>query len=238
MPLSPTLTSGLFPASGSAQRAANVRSRGPRGVGDPLRPVRRHRVHCDPARAHGRGDGRRSRAVYQTAAGLLRHARDRNDQPGSHDPITGTQALHTITDPVTTPSGTRVARLWLGQKRSHALLTALPMFRLQPDGFHNRDLRDFTAQLRGLTPTDVTPGRSPTTCADSATTASSNASRTATASPIPALATSMFLSAVHDRLLPTGLAELNTPTPTPLRSAAHAYQTAIDDLTRSAGLAA
>jgi hypothetical protein len=52
--------------------------------------------------------------------------------------------------------------------------------------------------------------------------------------------TSMFLSAVHDRLLPTGLAELNTPTPTPtpLRSAAHAYQTAIDDLARSAGLAA
>ena len=50
----------------------------------------------------------------------------------------------------------------------------------------------------------------------------------------------MFLSAVHDRLLPTGLAELNTPTPTPtpLRSAAHAYQTAIDDLARSAGLAA
>jgi hypothetical protein len=48
----------------------------------------------------------------------------------------------------------------------------------------------------------------------------------------------MFLSAVHDRLLPTGLTELNTPTPTPLRSAAHAYQTAIDDLTRSAGLAA
>src|SRR5664280_2294087 len=74
----------------------------------------------------------------------------------SHDPITGTQALHTITDPVTAPSGTRVAGLRLGQKRSHALLTALPMFRLQPDGFHNRDLRDFTAQLRGLTPTDVT----------------------------------------------------------------------------------
>src|SRR5664280_130158 len=41
----------------------------------------------------------------------------------------------------------------------------------------------------------------------------------------------------HRRAAPD-LAELNTPTPTPLRSAAHAYRTAIDDLTRSAGLAA
>src|SRR5664279_1187436 len=158
----------------------------------------------------------------------------------SHDPITGTQALHTITDPVTAPSGTRVAGLRLGQKRSHALLTALPMFRLQPDGFHNRDLRDFTAQLRGLTPTDVTPGQ--------ITYDLRRLRHHGLIQRIPhshryrvtdtGLATSMFLSAVHDRLLPTGLAELNTPTPTPLRSAAHAYQTAIDDLTRSAGLAA
>jgi hypothetical protein len=157
----------------------------------------------------------------------------------SHDPITGTQALHTITDPVTTATGTRVAGLRLGQQRSHALLTALPMFRLQPNGFHNRDLRTFTAQLRGLTPADVTAGQM--------TYDLRRLRHHGLIQRIPhshryqvtdtGLTTAMFISTVHDRLLPTGLADLRTPTPTPLRSAAHAYQTAIDQLTRTTGLA-
>src|SRR5450631_866791 len=62
----------------------------------------------------------------------------------SHDPINGIDALHTVTDPVITPNGTRVPGLRLGQQRSHALLTALPLFKLQPHGFRNRDLRQFT----------------------------------------------------------------------------------------------
>jgi hypothetical protein len=158
----------------------------------------------------------------------------------SHDPITGTHALHTITEPVTTPTGTRVAGLRLGQQRSHALLTALPMFRLQPNGFLNRDLRTFTAQLRGLTPADVTAGQM--------TYDLRRLRHHGLIQRIPhshryqvtdtGLATAMFLSTVHDRLLPTGLADLNTPTPTPLRTAAHAYQTAIDQLTRTTGLTA
>jgi len=48
----------------------------------------------------------------------------------------------------------------------------------------------------------------------------------------------MFLAAVPDRLLPTGLAHLNSDQPSALRAAADAYQTAIDDLTRTTGLAA
>jgi hypothetical protein len=48
----------------------------------------------------------------------------------------------------------------------------------------------------------------------------------------------MFLTRVHDRMLRTGLAELHDPTPTQLRKATGAYQTAIDDLTRRAGIAA
>jgi len=48
----------------------------------------------------------------------------------------------------------------------------------------------------------------------------------------------MFLNAIHDRLLPTGLAHLNSDQPTALRTAAVAYRTAIDDLTRTTGLAA
>ena len=37
-----------------------------------------------------------------------------------HDPITGINVLHTVTDPITTKNGTRVPGLRLGQQRSHA----------------------------------------------------------------------------------------------------------------------
>jgi hypothetical protein len=52
------------------------------------------------------------------------------------------------------------------------------------------------------------------------------------------LSTAMFLAAVHDRLLPTGLAHLASDQPTTLRTVADAYQTAIDNLTGATGLAA
>ena len=48
----------------------------------------------------------------------------------SCDPITGADALHTVTAPITTKTGTRIPGLQLGQQRSHALLAALPLFRL------------------------------------------------------------------------------------------------------------
>jgi len=158
----------------------------------------------------------------------------------NHDPITGIDALHAVTDPVTTPTGTRVAGLQIGQQRTHALLTALPMFRLQTNGFVNRDLRTFTAQLRGLDPDAVTTGQM-----------TYDLRRLKTHGLIrkiphsnryqvtdQGLTTSMFLAAVHDRLLPTGLADLHTPTPTPLRTAASAYQQAIETLTHTTGIAA
>jgi predicted MarR family transcription regulator len=49
-----------------------------------------------------------------------------------------------------------------------------------------------------------------------------------------------LLTRVNERLLPTGLAQLTDPaaTPSPLRTAARAYQTAIDELARQQGLAA
>ena len=52
------------------------------------------------------------------------------------------------------------------------------------------------------------------------------------------LQSAMFLSAVHDRLLPTGLADLAAANPTRLRAASKTYQVAVDDLTRRVGLAA
>ena len=75
------------------------------------------------------------------------------------DPITATVALTAVTDPVTTPAGTRVPGLRLGQQRSHALLSAMLIFRLQPAGFTNRDLQTLTTQLQGLPPETISTGQ-------------------------------------------------------------------------------
>lgn len=158
-----------------------------------------------------------------------------------HDPITGTRDLHTLTDPVTTKTGTRVPGLRLGQQRSHALLSALLTFRLQPGGFANRDLRAITAELRGLPPEQVSAGQM-----------TYDLRRLRTHGLIEKIAhthryqvtdhglhTAMFLTRVHDRLLPTGLAHLSDHAlPGRLQIAATAYQRAIDNLTNATGLAA
>jgi len=49
----------------------------------------------------------------------------------------------------------------------------------------------------------------------------------------------MFLTRVHNRLIRTGTAHIfdpAPPTPTPLRAATRAYDTALDQLTQQAGL--
>jgi hypothetical protein len=129
--------------------------------------------------------------------------------------------------------------LRLAQARSHALLAALLIFRLQPRGFTNRDLRQLTAQLRGLP--DVSAGQM---------TYDLRRLRThQLIERIPAthryrvtdtgLHTAMFLTRLHDRVLPAGLAQLAAAAPPgKLRHTATAYQSAIDDLIRDAGLAA
>ena len=110
----------------------------------------------------------------------------------------------------------------LGQARAHALLAALLVFRLLPHGFTNRDLRAVTARLRGLRPDQASAGqmtydlrrlrlhglieRIP----------HSHRYRVTD----PGLLTAMFLSRVHVRLLPTGLAELTDPIPEPTASTA------------------
>ncbi len=53
------------------------------------------------------------------------------------------------------------------------------------------------------------------------------------------LHTAMFLTLPHDRVLPAGLAQVTTTAPRgKLRTAATAYQAAIDDFLRDTGLAA
>ena len=157
----------------------------------------------------------------------------------SHDPITGADALHAITAPVCTASGTRVPGLRLGEQRSHALLAALPVFRLQPGGFTNKDPRTLVAELRGVPAQTITAGQ--------ITYDLRRLRVRGLIARIPGthrytisehgLHTAMFLSAVHDRFLPTGLAQLadHTSSP-PLRQASRAYHTALENLTRTTGL--
>jgi len=158
----------------------------------------------------------------------------------SHDPITGTDALYTITAPVTTATGARIPGLRLGDQRSHALLAALPLFRLQPNGFANKDLRTAIADLRAIPPNQLTAGQ--------ITYDLRRLRARGLITRIPhthrytitdhGLHTAMFLSAVHDRFLPTGLAQLADPTSPPLRQAARAYQQALENLTITTRLAA
>jgi hypothetical protein len=159
----------------------------------------------------------------------------------SHDPITGADALHAITAPITTATGARIPGLRLGEQRSHALLAALPLFQLQPNGFANKDLRMLTAQLRAVPAERVTAGQM--------TYDLRRLRARGLIARIPrthrytitdhGLHTAMFLSAVHDRFLPTGLAHLaDHATSPPLRTASHAYQTALETLSRTTGLAA
>ena len=159
----------------------------------------------------------------------------------SHDPITGADALHTITAPITTAAGTRIPGLRLGQQRSHALLAALPLFGLQPNGFANKDLRTLTAELRAIPAEQVTAGQM--------TYDLRRLRARGLIARIPhthrytitehGLHTAMFLSAVHDRFLPTGLAHLaDHATSPPLRAASRKYQEALETLTHTTGLAA
>lgn len=176
-------------------------------------------------------------------AGFTANRRLLGAQKLSHDPITGAGALAQVTDPVITPAGTRVAGLRLTDPRSLALLHVLCVFRLLPNGFTNADLRRHLAPLLGKDPGRMTSGqitydlrrlrlhglieRIPRTFRYQVTDTG--------------LRSAQFLTRVHDRLLRTGLAEITDPSPpasTALRAADRAYQAALDDLTRQAGLAA
>ena len=161
----------------------------------------------------------------------------------SHDPIAGADALARVSDPVLTPAGTRIAGMRFTDPRVQALLSVLCVFRLLPHGFTNAVLRAHLAPLLGKTPALMTSGqitydlrrlrlhglieRIPGTFRYQVTDTG--------------MRTAQFLTRVHDKLLRTGLAEITDPSPpapTALRAADRAYQAAIDDLTRQAGIAA
>jgi hypothetical protein len=161
----------------------------------------------------------------------------------SHDPADGAAALAAITDPIVTDTGTRIPGLRFTDKRAQALLTALCVFRILPNGFTNRDLRTHLAPLLGKHLEDITSGqtsydlrrlrahgliaRIPRTHRYQVTD--------------PGLRHALFLTRLHNRFLRTGLAELtdpDPPAPSRLRAADRAYTTALNTLTQQAGLAA
>jgi len=55
--------------------------------------------------------------------------------------------------------GQHASALPFGQARVQALLAAVVLFCLQPEGFRNRQLRPLLAQLLGVAESDITPGR-------------------------------------------------------------------------------
>jgi hypothetical protein len=161
----------------------------------------------------------------------------------SHDPADGATTLAALTQPVISPAGTRTAGMAFTSPRVHALLATLCCFRLLPNGFTNRDLRTCLAPLLGLTPEAMTSGQ-----------LSYDLRRLrihGLITRIPhsfryqvtptGLRQALFLTRITQRLLIPGLASLTDPSPpapTRLRAAARAYDAAISDLTRQAGLAA
>lgn len=157
----------------------------------------------------------------------------------SCDPIAGIATLDNVLTPIITATGQRVPPLKLAERRSHALLSALLTFRLQTDGFTNKDLRTVTAQLRGLDTGKVTVGqitydlrRLKTRNLLSKTQGTNRYKVTD-----HGLETAFFLASVHDRLLTQGMADLAiTGQSGRLRHAADASRKAIDDLATRAGL--
>ena len=131
-------------------------------------------------------------------------ARTRSPEPTNLAAITGT---------ATTATGARVPGLRFADRRSHALLSALLVFRQHPNGFTNKDLRALTTELRGLDPDSVSAGQ---------ITYDLRRLRThALIARVPhshrytvtdeGLDTAKFLTCVHDRVLRSGLARTRHP---------------------------
>ena len=76
----------------------------------------------------------------------------------SHDCRIGEDAFQRVVRPLEV-QGQRVPALRFEDERVQRLLSALVVFRLQPYGFTNRDLREHLAPLLGLEPANITPGR-------------------------------------------------------------------------------
>ncbi len=156
-----------------------------------------------------------------------------------HDPITGAGALDTITGAVTTATGARIPGLRLAERRSHALLQSLLTFGYQrvhqPRSARTHQRAAWAAARgshRGQTSYDLRRLKS-----RSLITRIPHSHRYTVAEH--GLHTAHFLTCVHDRFLPTGLAHLadHTGAP-PLQAASRAYNDALENLSHTTRLVA
>jgi len=76
----------------------------------------------------------------------------------SHDCRIGEDAFRQVNEPAQV-SGQRASALRFADPVTHALFSALLVFRLLPRGFSNRELRDHWAPLVGKTPQSISPGQ-------------------------------------------------------------------------------
>jgi hypothetical protein len=76
----------------------------------------------------------------------------------SHDCAIGEAAFTQVTQPVTV-DGQRGSALRFGDPVVHALLSTLVLFVLTPEGFRSKELRVRLAQLLGVPPSAMTPGK-------------------------------------------------------------------------------
>jgi hypothetical protein len=151
----------------------------------------------------------------------------------SHDCTIGEDAFSQVHQPVTVGTQ-RASALRFGDPRVLALLAALVLFRLLPQGFTNRDLREHVAVLRGLQPDQLRPGSM-----------SYDLRRLRLHGLIERIAktrryrvtphgfrTALFLSRTYNRLLRPGLATIQPdsepPANVPLRAAFQRLDTLID----------
>jgi hypothetical protein len=105
------------------------------------------------------GIGRRLHNMPALAAvGFKANRRLLDAQRISCDPLAGADAYSRVCHPVVV-DGQRVPALRFDHPVTQALLVALVVFRANPDGFSNRELRDLLAPMLGVAPASMTPGR-------------------------------------------------------------------------------
>ena len=105
------------------------------------------------------GIGRRLHNLPALAAvGFKANRRLLDAQRISCDPLTGAGAYDQICHPVVV-NGQRVPALRFDHPVTQALLVALVIFRADPDGFSNRELRELLAPMLGVAPASITQGR-------------------------------------------------------------------------------
>ena len=142
----------------------------------------------------------------------------------THDCAIGADAFRAVTTPQVV-DGQRVAALRFADPRVQALLSALVVFRLLPEGFANRDLRALLARLLGVTPDTLTPGSLTYQLRrlrlhGFITRIDGTHRYHVTA---PGLRTALFFTRVYARVLRPGLAHVLPRAPAPTSALRHAF---------------